>query len=82
MENSCGMMAILHTLLNLDPEVPVGDRIVGWRDFFKGIPARDRGEAIASMSELLEINNSYDLPPPFILERQDEPKKVVCVYSY
>ena len=71
------MMAILHILLNLDPEVPAGERISGWRDFFKDITAKDRADAIASMNDLLEINNSYDLPPPFILERQDETKKVV-----
>lgn len=74
------MMAILHTLLNLDPDIPVGDRITDWRDFFKDISARDRGEAIASMKDLLEINNSYDIPRPLAFRSDFETNKVVSAY--
>lgn len=73
------MMAILHTLLNLNQDVQVGDDISSWREFFKNISARDRGEAIASMNDLLKINNSYDVLPHFLLRKQQQPDRLVGV---
>ena len=58
------MMAILHTLLNINDSTILGSRLSGYKDFFAGVSSDIRGESIASQADLLEINNSYDMFHP------------------
>ena len=72
-------MAILHTLLNLENTVQVGDTISGLRGFFAEIPADIRGQSIAQMDNLLTINNNYDFHHPVLIEELKMDKEV-CLY--
>ena len=66
--NSCGMMAILHVLLNINDSTVVGPRISSYKDFFDGISSDIRGETIAQQHDLLEINNSYEMHHPITFD--------------
>ena len=66
-DNSCGMMAILHVLLNINDSTIVGPRISSYKDFFEGVTADLRGDSIANATDLVEINNDYEMHHPVIL---------------
>lgn len=75
-ENSCGMMAILHVLLNINDSTVVGQRISSYKDFFEGVTADIRGESIAHEVDLMEINNDYEMHHPIVLTNVEENKEV------
>ncbi len=74
--DSCGMMAILHTLLNINDSTVVGPRVAGYKDFFEGVTSDIRGESIANETSLMEINNSYDMQHPIVANMLDGSKEV------
>ena len=75
-DNSCGMMAILHVLLNINDSAIVGSRIAGYKDFFEGVTSDIRGESIAQQQDLMGINNNYDMHHPISIDMLDGPKEV------
>lgn len=88
------MMAILHTLLNINDSTILGSRLSGYKDFFAGVSSDIRGESIASQADLLEINNSYDMFHPvqniaadvkkevFFIFHSHVGKSLFCFYSF
>lgn len=79
-ENSCGMMAIMHVLLNINDSLVLGPRLSGYKDFFMGVTSDIRGETIASQGDILEINNSYDNIP--IQIETGETQKEVSIFHF
>ena len=75
-DNSCGMMAILHVLLNINDSTVVGSRIASYKDLFETIPSEMRGTIIAQQMDLIEINNNYEMHHPITIADQKESKEV------
>ena len=75
-DNSCGMMAILHVLLNINDSTVVGSRISTYKDLFETISSEMRGTIIAQQTDLIEINNNYEMHHPITIADQKEPKEV------
>lgn len=80
-DNSCGMMAILHVLLNINDSTLVGPRISSYKDFFEGVTADLRGDSIANATDLVEINNDYEMHHPVILPEGTTTKEVLLLHS-
>ena len=80
-DNSCGMMAILHVLLNINDSTIVGPRISSYKDFFEGVTADLRGDSIANATDLVEINNDYEMHHPVILSDGTTSKEVRLIHS-
>lgn len=80
-DNSCGMMAILHVLLNINDSTIVGPRISSYKDFFEGVTADLRGDSIANATDLVEINNDYEMHHPVILSDETTSKEVRLIHS-
>lgn len=75
------MMAILHTLLNINDSCVLGPRLSGYKDFFSGVTSDIRGESVASQYDLLEINNSYEMIHPIVPEPPSVSKEVVYMFT-
>lgn len=76
------MMAILHTVLNINDSSILGSRLSGYKDFFSGITSDIRGESIASQGDLLELNNSYEMFHPVQINMPEQEAEVCRILKY
>ena len=76
------MMAILHTLLNINNSSVLGPVLSGFKDFFLNLTSDLRGEMVANEDIFFEINNSYEMNHVVIESAESQKEEVPSIFRF
>ncbi|CUS24788.1 LAQU0S19e01640g1_1 [Lachancea quebecensis] len=88
-QNACGTLAVLNTLLSLSSEFPeeirLGDTLSEFTSFTSAF--KDpvlRGESISNSDHIRNVHNSFSTPDPFVLDEKtpDDGRKAAEVFHF